>query len=247
MGLFERMHKFEFDYRLQITVFISACTLVTPMFYDSRLHGFIDDDIAGTVAAKSHVFYCIAFVCLAAFILRAWGAAYVSSYAVMKKEVHTEKLIIGGPYKYVRNPLYLADIIGGIAIAAAFPIQGFLIMAISLPLHSLLIAGYEEKQLLASHGSKYAAYIQKVWRFIPRITPFDCRQNNIECADVKPDFIDGILSNLYFIGLAAAFAIAAAISETCYQMDFYVYAISLSFMVAWSVFFMLYYHPKYFQ
>ena len=247
MEFLNKIHKLEFDYRLQITVFISACTLVTPMFYDSRLHGFIDDETAGALIAKSHIFYAIAAVCFLSFLLRVWGSAYVSSYAVMKKEVHTEKLIIGGPYRYVRNPLYLADIAGGIAIGAAFPIQGFLIMAVLLPLHSLVIAVYEEKQLLAALGDSYAVYKRNVRRFIPRLTPFDCKKNNIECAKIQPDFIDGILSNLYFAGLALAFGISGAISQNCYEMDFYVYAISLSIITAWSIFFMLYYHPKYFQ
>ena len=82
-----------------------------------------------------------------------------------------QRLVVEGPYRHVRNPLYVTDfaLILGTALlandlflfllAALYAAQ----LALQLPL--------EERELHRRFGRRYARYCQLVPRFVPRIRP----------------------------------------------------------------------------
>lgn len=251
MNFTDRLHKIEFDFRLQITVVITACALVSPMFSDDRTYyhfGLV------TPADKRAVFLAIGVVCALTTLLRIWGTAYLSSRPVMAKNVESGTLVTSGPYAYVRNPLYLSDIIGGSAVGVALPPAGFLIISLGLAVHSFLLALYEERNFAASLGPPYAEYKNSVGRFVPRLSPFrdyrrDDRARQGQCgpsAAGAPDFRDGFLSGMYFFAISLSFIVSSAIGGTLADMDLRVYVISLSLLSLWGVFFAVYYHPMHF-
>src|SRR6267143_661265 len=57
---------------------------------------------------------------LAAF-LRTWATAYLRTEVVHDVSQHSEALVADGPYRYVRNPLYLANLplAAGIGVMAS--------------------------------------------------------------------------------------------------------------------------------
>ena len=46
---------------------------------------------------------------LAGAVLRVWGTAYLSASIVHSAAMHGDQVMAAGPYRYVRNPLYLGS------------------------------------------------------------------------------------------------------------------------------------------
>lgn len=74
-----------------------------------------------------------------------------------------------GPYKYVRNPMY----IGGLALLLGFglyecSISILLLTLLLFPFFHLFVLFYEEPTLTRKFGSSYQNYLRAVRRWIPR-------------------------------------------------------------------------------
>lgn len=80
------------------------------------------------------------------------------------------ELVIVGPYRFVRNPMYVAGLIA---------LLGWIIWSPSLPLivapflffiaAHLFVIGYEEPTLKKKFGAVYEEYCKRVPRWIPRL------------------------------------------------------------------------------
>lgn len=82
----------------------------------------------------------------------------------------TEELVVGGIYRYVRNPMYLSvgAVIGGQVLLS--PSWGIGLYLISfLIATALFVRLYEEPTLLATHGAAYERYRQDVPGWVPRL------------------------------------------------------------------------------
>src|SRR5262249_49124499 len=55
------------------------------------------------------IFGCGALLVFLAAALRTWATAYLRAEVVHDASQHSEALVADGPYRYVRNPLYLAN------------------------------------------------------------------------------------------------------------------------------------------
>lgn len=78
-------------------------------------------------------------------------------------------LVIAGPYRWVRNPLYLSgnSILLGLALVLTSPTL-LLMTCTSVLLFHLFIVIIEEPQLVRRYGEEYLAYRRTVPRWIPR-------------------------------------------------------------------------------
>lgn len=85
----------------------------------------------------------------------------------------TERLVVGGLYRYVRNPMYLAvlAIIGGQALYF-----GRLVLVIYALVAGTAMASfarwYEEPALARRFGEPYATYRRNVPGWLPRVRPW---------------------------------------------------------------------------
>jgi protein-S-isoprenylcysteine O-methyltransferase Ste14 len=85
------------------------------------------------------------------------------------------KLVVSGPYRYVRNPMYLGMGLVFLGEAVVFPhiAVGMLIETIiAAALVSVLVMAYEEPILRRTFGADYDEYARHVRRWIPRLTPW---------------------------------------------------------------------------
>jgi len=85
----------------------------------------------------------------------------------------TRQLVVGGPYRYVRNPMYLAvtAVIVGQGLALGQP--GLLGYAVAVAGAMAAFAhGYEEPTLCRQFGIQYEAYRQAVPAWWPRRHPW---------------------------------------------------------------------------
>jgi len=80
----------------------------------------------------------------------------------------TEALIITGPYRYVRHPLYFALVILILGWALLLDVSFLLFSTILLLLcFNFVVAPFEEEELRAIFGEQYEQYAKKVPRMIP--------------------------------------------------------------------------------
>ena len=86
----------------------------------------------------------------------------------------TEKLVVGGLYRWVRNPMYLAVgmiIIGqAVAFASVGVLVWFGLFAVAVV---SFVTAYEQPTLRRTHGASYDAYCRAVPAWWPRLTPWD--------------------------------------------------------------------------
>ena len=86
----------------------------------------------------------------------------------------TEKLVVGGLYRWVRNPMYLAVgamILGqAVAFASIGVLVWFGLFAVAVV---SFVAAYEQPTLRSTYGPSYDAYCRAVPAWWPRLTPWD--------------------------------------------------------------------------
>jgi protein-S-isoprenylcysteine O-methyltransferase Ste14 len=85
----------------------------------------------------------------------------------------TERLVVGGLYRYVRNPMYLAvaAIIVGQALVLAQPVLVAYAAAFGVAVVAF-VRWYEEPTLRRRFGDQYAAYCRAVPAWRPRRRPW---------------------------------------------------------------------------
>ena len=108
-------------------------------------------------------------------LLRLNGVRYAGGETRTRK-VGASALCTSGPFAYVRNPLYLGNVIiyagmvlvaGGEFVWTLFPVTlGFFFLEYGL------IISLEEETLRQKFGLEYNEYLAEVPRLIPRMTPW---------------------------------------------------------------------------
>lgn len=85
----------------------------------------------------------------------------------------TRKLVVGGLYRWVRNPMYLgvSTAIAGQAVAFGSVGVGLWLAAFVLAVTTFTVS-YEEPTLRRTYGASYDAYAAAVPRWLPRLTPW---------------------------------------------------------------------------
>jgi protein-S-isoprenylcysteine O-methyltransferase Ste14 len=85
----------------------------------------------------------------------------------------TDRLVVGGLYRFVRNPMYVAV---GATIAGQALLLGRPVLLAYAAVFWLVVAafvrGYEEPTLSARYGEQYAEYRRAVPAWLPRLRPW---------------------------------------------------------------------------
>jgi len=85
----------------------------------------------------------------------------------------TGHLVVVGPYRYVRNPMYLAVLTIILGQALLFGSLGVLVYAgVVLLAVATFVRGYEEPTLELDFGDEYREYRRSVRGWIPRVRPW---------------------------------------------------------------------------
>ena len=128
------------------------------------------DSAAGNLKLRFVFGFGALLVFLAAF-LRTWATAYLRTEVVHDATQHSEKLVADGPFRYVRNPLYLANLplVAGVGFMASR--LGLVVMVLGMWLFVYRLILREEDGLRDSQGESYRAYLAAVPRFLPALTP----------------------------------------------------------------------------
>ena len=103
----------------------------------------------------------IAILVLFASLIRMWAGSILTSKTVMTFRIQNSKLNISGPYNFVRNPIYFADLIAFSALSLCLRPIGLLIPVL-IWLHYNQLIKYEEEKLISRFGDTYSEYIRSV-------------------------------------------------------------------------------------
>lgn len=108
-------------------------------------------------------------------LIRFWGVSWAGSETRTTGTVGGTFLIISGPFAFVRNPLYVGNILIylglGIMSFAWFPYLQ-IVAILFFFLQYYLIVSQEEKYLVEKFSEQYKEYCKNVPAFIPRLTPY---------------------------------------------------------------------------
>lgn len=126
-----------------------------------------------------------ALLVLSSFILFAWLFKYrrpldvlISTYVTFSKMakrtslherfLRTEPLVVAGPYRYVRHPLYAGVVLLVLGLWMALDYTSLLVTAVLFLLwFNSVVAPFEEKELRAIFGNEYEEYAKRVGRMFP--------------------------------------------------------------------------------
>lgn len=103
--------------------------------------------------------------------LRTWAAAYLDSDVVHDTTLHSDRVVADGPYRFLRNPLYLGLLLLALAMAPITPPWGAVWLLGAVWLFQRRLIAREEAELLASQGESYRQFLNAVPRLIPALTP----------------------------------------------------------------------------
>lgn len=132
--------------------------------------------------------FCIV---VAGEFIRFWGVSIVGSETRTTGSVGGTYLITNGPFSYVRNPLYVGNMLVyagvGVMSMALFPWL-FIIALIWFYIQYHMIVTSEEEYLAERFGQDYEEYRKKVRRFLPRLTPYRSAQPPAKNVNLREGF-----------------------------------------------------------
>lgn len=182
--------KFEFEKRFWIISAIYLVGFLLSVFDDTpfilALRHLIAPSITrGSSDAAAFARIVIATGALFVFLgaaLRTWGAAYLRTEVVHDAVQHSEALIADGPFRYTRNPLYLANLPMAIGIGVLASRAGFVFLLLANWIFVYRLIFREEESLLKTQGESYGAYCRAVPRFLPALRP------RVPSGNLQPDW-----------------------------------------------------------
>jgi protein-S-isoprenylcysteine O-methyltransferase Ste14 len=225
--------EFEFRYRFWI---IASIYWIAFSFYaiDHRNSGhMLARSVAHLRGATSstldhHLVFGVAalLACLAS-LLRSWATAYLKPEVMAGMRLQTSRLVADGPYRFVRNPLYLGNILLAVGIGAMANYAGFALLVVGNTVFVWRLMLREEAELEARQGQSFRAYCAAVPRLVPSLRP--C----VPSAGGLPNYASGLLGELFcwaFTGPLILFAITL-------NQRIYAWSLGVAFVVfAFSMF-----------
>jgi protein-S-isoprenylcysteine O-methyltransferase Ste14 len=132
--------------------------------------------------------------------LRVWSTAYLGSGTVKHGQMKAGALLADGPFRFVRNPLYLGLWLAFAALALLMPTSGalFAMAAVTIFLFRLILG--EEAFLAGQLGAPYQDYLRTVARLLPRL------RTTVPATGRTPRWVQAVLSEISPIGVFVALA-----------------------------------------
>ncbi len=141
-----------------------------------------------------------ALAALVGAVLRVWGAAYLGYSTVHHEEMQSGAVMAAGPFRYVRNPLYLGGWFMMLAIVLLMTPSGALFTMVLVTIFYLRLILGEEAFLATKLGEPYKEYLHAVPRLMPRL------RSGLPASQAKPHWLVAVLTEINPIGIFVALA-----------------------------------------
>lgn len=144
------------------------------------------------------IFFAATILLALAALLRTWASAYLHAAVVYAAEVKTARLVADGPYRRMRNPLYLGNIMMAVAMASLMNRSGAILAILLMWLFCYRLIVREEADLKASQGDQYVRYCSAVPRLWPAVRP------RVPASGKAAQWRAGFKAELWYWGFAAS-------------------------------------------
>lgn len=136
-------------------------------------------------------------------MLRIAGAAYLGHGIVHDSRMQGPQLVTSGPYRYVRNPIYIGGWSMIAAISLLMPPTGALLAMILVTVFYLRLIFAEEAFLESRLGATYGQYLRAVPRIVPRLRTI------VPLGNVRPQWRSAAFTEFLSIGTFFTLAVLA--------------------------------------
>lgn len=133
-------------------------------------------------------------------VLRVWGASYLGYTTVHHRHMQSSTVVADGPYRFLRNPLYVGGWFMVFAVCLLMPAAGAPVSLALMTVFFLRLTLAEEAFLITRQGDTYLRYQAAVPRFIPR------RGRSLPAAGHSPNWLIGTITEINPIGIFVAYA-----------------------------------------
>jgi protein-S-isoprenylcysteine O-methyltransferase Ste14 len=143
--------------------------------------------------------------------MRVWARSYLLR-GTNTRRVHARRLVVDGPYRRLRNPLYVGNmtIAAGLALAFAGPLAAGLLLLLMFVIYSIVVRS-EESILRLAFPERYDEITAAVPRWWPRLKPAPAGD-----APEPPQFLPALRSEAQRIaGAGCAWGVALWIASVC--------------------------------
>jgi protein-S-isoprenylcysteine O-methyltransferase Ste14 len=134
-------------------------------------------------------------------LFRVWGSAYLGYSTVHHAEMQAGTVMAAGPYRYVRNPLYIGGWFMMAAISFLMPPTGALFVMVLVTLFYLRLILGEEAFLAVQLGEPYHEYLRAVPRLVPLLHAV------LPHASAQPNWLVAFLTEINPIGIFFTMAV----------------------------------------
>lgn len=205
--------QFEFRYRLWIGTCLYVLGFWAPWLRFGKNAGEVSTtwlELSGELGriipleTASLLVTILAVLLLAAgAALRVLGTAYLGASIVTSGSMHANTVLAAGPFRHLRNPLYLGSYLAALGVSVLMPPTGAIFFVVASFVQILRLIFGEEAHLAEKQGAPYLAYKARVPRLLPSLAP------RAAASTVIPQWRLAILSETYYIAIAASFAVLA--------------------------------------
>jgi protein-S-isoprenylcysteine O-methyltransferase Ste14 len=136
------------------------------------------------------------------YLLRVWGSSYLRAGIVWNADARSDTLLIAGPFRYLRNPLYFGNFFLALGVGLMAPTLGCLLIILGNVLFVIALARHEEVILERAYGERFRNYAAQVPSLIPRLTPVTQQGNP------RPSLAQGLLSEVFTAALLAGIVLS---------------------------------------
>jgi protein-S-isoprenylcysteine O-methyltransferase Ste14 len=134
------------------------------------------------------------------WLMRLLGSAYLRGEIVFAPDVQSDRLVVAGPFRFTRNPLYFGNDLLALGIGLFASPLGFAIIVLGNFIFGALLAGEEGQGLSHHYGADYEAYRRAVPPFLPRLTPVAAGAD----ANVTPSWRSAFFAELFSFAMVDA-------------------------------------------
>ncbi len=170
------------------------------------------------------VFAIAALIAIAASLLRSWATAYIGASVVHGSAIRSDVLVADGPYRHVRNPLYLGVWLLAVSMSFFANRIGFLLLNVGILVVLYRLILREEFELSGVHPEEYKRF-RLVPRFFPSLLP------RVAASNRRPRWLQGFLGESMFWTMTVAII---AYAFTLRLLWFYLF-LALSFPLSFTI------------
>jgi protein-S-isoprenylcysteine O-methyltransferase Ste14 len=143
------------------------------------------------------------FCAIAGAALRFWGTAFLGASIVHSGAMHGDQVMAAGPYRHLRNPLYLGSILFAVSVAILMPPSGAAVFIVAVCVFYFRLILGEEAFLAHKIGAPYQEYCQCVPRLLPSLRP------RIPAPPTRPQWLAAFIAEILPLGFALCLAVLA--------------------------------------